>query len=169
MTTHIAFLRAVNVGGRRVVKDDLIAAAAAVGATDPWTFLASGNLGLTHPGLELAEALSAAFGAALGFDVPVIVRTAAHVQALAEADPFDGAPGTRFVGFADGDLDPGLVPVLEAAGAGDTFVVDGSDLWWNVPGGYSDSPLAGSKLDRAVGRTITVRKHTTVQRLAKKL
>jgi len=171
-TTHLAFLRAVNVGGRKVLKDELVEAFIAFGARDPWTFLASGNVGFAlDDRADLDTALSAHLAAVFGFDVPVMVRTSEQMRAMAAADPFGEAPGVRFVALARDALAEDVGARLDASGDGtDRFVVDGTELWWNRPDGkYSTSVYAGPRLERVVGVPLTVRKHATLQRLVKKL
>ncbi len=45
----VAFLRAINVGGRTVTKDRLVSAFAAAGLRDAETFIASGNVAFDAP------------------------------------------------------------------------------------------------------------------------
>jgi uncharacterized protein (DUF1697 family) len=59
MSPHIALLRGVNVGGRKVLKDDLLGLAKDLGFDDAKTLLASGNLVLWGKGGSDADIESA--------------------------------------------------------------------------------------------------------------
>lgn len=172
LTTHVAFLRAVNVGGRKVLKDELVDAFTSFGAPDSWTFLASGNVGFHTPERPgLSAALTEHLGEVFGFEVPVMVRAAEAVRRIARMDPFREADGVRYVALAHDTLDEEVVARLDASGDGtDAFQADGRELWWNRPDGrYSTSVYAGPRLERVAGVALTVRRHATLQRLAKKL
>ncbi|WP_297731290.1 DUF1697 domain-containing protein [uncultured Maricaulis sp.] len=100
MTTHIAFLRAVNVGGTgKLPMAELKAMAARVGFDNPRTYIASGNL-VFESDLTSAEAgkrLEAALEVFAGKPVGVIMRTPEALQAILDANPFADAPGNRCV------------------------------------------------------------------------
>lgn len=171
MSAYVAFLRSINVGGRRVTKDMLVDAFHAFGAREVWTFLASGNVGFAIDDADgLTRRLEAHLGVTLGMVVPVFVRDAARVRGIAGSDPLGPDAGTRHVAFAHGPLDAGVVSRLDAVGsATDRFVADGTELYWYVQGAFAASPFAGPKLERVVGVPLTVRKGDTLVRLAARL
>ena len=85
MATFVAFLRAVNVGGRMVKMAALRDELEANGFTDVATFIASGNVKVTTTMRSAAKVeveLEGLLGGWLGFDVPTMVRTP---KQLAEA------------------------------------------------------------------------------------
>ena len=105
MTNYVALLRAVNVGGTsKLPMTELRAIAEELGLKNPRTFIASGNL-LFSSGKSDAEVkrlLEAALEEHMGKRVPVMIRTAAEMEAAAEANPFGDAPGRRvMVTFLD--------------------------------------------------------------------
>lgn len=169
MTRHIALLRAINVGGRSAKKADLIPAFEEMGFTGVWTFLASGNVVFDAPVPPVSSRIAAGLEAALGFDVPVFLRTPAELFAVVDDDPFGGS-GTRYVAFAHAPLDPGCVARLDAVGSAvDRFVARGRELHWRVDGGFLDSAFQGPALERIAGVPLTARKDTTLARIAKRL
>jgi len=99
MTAYVALLRAVNVGGRKLVMTELKGIAEELGLGSPRTFIASGNLLFTSDKSEgaLASLLSKAIGEHMGADVPVLVRTASEMAEVAAANPFPDEPGNRVV------------------------------------------------------------------------
>ena len=98
MTAYVALLRAVNVGGTsKLPMAELKRIAEDIGFGSPRTFIASGNLIFTSDKSEsrVRGALEKALEEHMGKPVPVMVRTAAEMAAVAEANPFADAPGKR--------------------------------------------------------------------------
>ncbi|HLJ58363.1 MAG TPA: DUF1697 domain-containing protein [bacterium] len=91
MAEHAAFLRGINVGGRRVKMDDLQQAFKSLGFADVTTYIASGNVVFATRG-QSATALRTRIEQTLrnrfGFDAGVIVRTIGDLQALVHRRPF---------------------------------------------------------------------------------
>ena len=98
--THVAFLRAVNVGGRGVVKmADLQRAFAAAGATDARTVIASGNVVFDAPATlgALRERIQLKVKALLGADPVIVFRTLPYLERLVAAAPFGGLANDKKV------------------------------------------------------------------------
>jgi uncharacterized protein (DUF1697 family) len=92
MRTYVAFMRAINVGGRAIVKmTDLQAAFAAVGCKNVRTFIQSGNI-VFEAREEQAPALFHKIPKALielfGGEPHVIFRTSRELERLVKSDPF---------------------------------------------------------------------------------
>ena len=103
-TRCVVLLRGVNVGAsNRIAMADLRELLSQVGCRDVQTYLQSGNAVVTWPGPP--EELAAAVAEALPLDVPVLVRTAAQLDAVVAANP-----------FADEDLDPTLLHAVFLGG-----------------------------------------------------
>ncbi|MFJ8430205.1 DUF1697 domain-containing protein [Kitasatospora sp. NPDC094019] len=99
-TTYIAFLRAVNVGGRTVRMERLRALFGELGLERVGSYIQSGNVFFTA-GPTDAAARAALTGRIerhlaeqLGFPVPVLLRTVDEVQAVLDAEPFAGVEVT---------------------------------------------------------------------------
>ncbi len=176
--THVAFLRAVNVGGRTATKDRLIAAAEASGAAEVSTFLASGNV-LFAPGdlprrrAALESALDAALEAELGFRAEAFVRTRRQLAVLGSGDPWDGRvdldSGTYNVAFLHRALPPGEQrEVLAASTPRDHLAAVGTELHWHTAGKMSESELFDRPL-LARPVAVTMRNIRTVRRLVARL
>lgn len=98
MTVFIALLRAVNVGGTgKLPMAELVRIAAGLGFQEPRTYIASGNLVFEWDGT--AEAVRSRLGNALaeyaGKEVGVMVRTAAELADVLQANPFPDRPANR--------------------------------------------------------------------------
>lgn len=180
--SHVAFLRAVNVGGRTARKEQLIAAAQRAGAEEVSTVIASGNL-LFSPGdlsgrrAPIEAALEAALADELGFSTEVFVRDRRSLTKLADGDPFDGAvdldSGTWNVGFLRRPLGTADAErLLALTNSEDHLATAGSELHWHTVGKMSDSVLFQRPADMASaigGAVVTMRNIRTVRRLVDKL
>lgn len=174
MSRSVAFLRAINVGGRRVTKDELIAAFTTRGYTDVDTFLASGNV-LFGAGPDLSEdALSAAVSEHLGYEVPTTVRTKGELESLLTDDPFppdalEAAAGKpQVILLFEKPTKAIAAAVTERSSAADLLVPTDRAVHWLPTEGISGTELGQSELRKLVGQN-TVRTVNTVSRLIPKL
>jgi uncharacterized protein (DUF1697 family) len=99
MTSYVALLRAVNLGGRQLAMSDLKAIAEELGLENARTFIASGNLLFASDSgeAELKAALEEKITAHMGKPVGIIIRSAAEMARVAAANPFADQPGNRVV------------------------------------------------------------------------
>lgn len=173
MSTHVAFLRAINTGDRRVSNAELVSAARSLGFESTSAYQASGNLLLdsAESSDAIAQRLTAGLGDQLGFDVPSIVRTASEVRAIASAHPFPGeepSPGSKpQVIFVDRAITDGSA-IEEFLTDDDRLALDGASIHWWPRQGVSTSSLDLAGLEAAVG-VVTVRTLGTIRRLAEKV
>jgi uncharacterized protein (DUF1697 family) len=100
----VALLRGINVGGHTVKMKDLKEAFESLGCENVKTVLASGNVLFDVPDASnentdtLARRLEAGLKERFGFAIPVLLRTRADLERLAESEPFKGievTPDTR--------------------------------------------------------------------------
>jgi uncharacterized protein (DUF1697 family) len=116
--THIALLRAVNVGGRGVVKmSELRDAFAAAGCAHVRTFIQSGNVvfdARTAMPAALITRIRAACRELLGTEPGICFRTLDDLDAVVASSPFAGLVDDRalklYVAFLD--REPAASPVL---------------------------------------------------------
>lgn len=95
MTSYVALLRAVNVGGTgKLPMSDLKAMCAAEGFGNIQTYIASGNVVFSAEGseVEVKAALERRLLAYAEKPVGVIVRSAKEMAAVLKANPFPDAP-----------------------------------------------------------------------------
>lgn len=106
MTTYVALLRAVNVGGTgKLPMRELRAMCALEGFEAVRTYIASGNVVFAADGSAdgVRSALETRLVAYAGKPVGVLVRTAAELAAVLEGNPFpNAAPNRVLVFFLDG-------------------------------------------------------------------
>ncbi|MFB7663397.1 DUF1697 domain-containing protein [Kitasatospora sp. NPDC056138] len=95
--TYIAFLRAINVGGRTVTMERLRGHFTELGLREVRSYIQSGNVFFsTEEGdrAALTARIEQHLAAALGYQVPVMLRTVDEVAELVAADPFAGVEVT---------------------------------------------------------------------------
>jgi len=98
MTTYIALLRAVNVGGTgKLPMAELRAMCESLGFTNVRTYIASGNVVFASKLSEksVKAKLEGCLEAYAGKPVGVLVRTGAEVAAALDANPFKSAEPNR--------------------------------------------------------------------------
>jgi uncharacterized protein (DUF1697 family) len=98
VTTFIALLRAVNVGGTgKLPMTDLKRMCLEIGFENVETYIASGNVvfdsAFTEP--EVRTALAKALAHYAGKPVGVLIRTRAEMRVVLESNPFPNEPGNR--------------------------------------------------------------------------
>jgi uncharacterized protein (DUF1697 family) len=97
--THAAFLRAVNLGGRRRASSEALRATfEEIELGNAQTFRASGNVvfdAARTAEAQLREAIERALAERLGFSVSVYLRSAAQLRALTTDEPFHAARTAR--------------------------------------------------------------------------
>lgn len=171
---YIAFLRAINVGGRVVKMATLKQIFVDLKLAEVETFIASGNVIFTSPAVaaRLEVYIEKGLQKALGYPVVTFLRTPEEIAAVAERDPF-GTPvppgGRIYVGFLrDGPSSSARRKVAELTTATDRFAVYGRELYWLCATPSMESIISGATLERVLGQAATLRNVNTVRRLATK-
>lgn len=137
MTSYVALLRGINVGGhRKVPMADLRTLAKEIGLERPRTYVASGNL-LFESDLGAAEAEQAierAIEDKFGFPVDVIVRSAEQWSAYAARNPFpqesEDAPNLVMISIGKAAPQPDdIAAVRSRASANERLELVGDAVW----------------------------------------
>jgi uncharacterized protein (DUF1697 family) len=164
--THVAFLRAVNLGKRRVKMPRLVELVQGLGHDNVWTHGNSGNVVFDATGRRatLEHQLETALEGDLGFEVTTFVRTAAELRRTLALDPFAVAPGdTYFVTFLKDSLSPSKAKALEALSNDfDTVVVRGRDVHWRMHGKSTATTLTTAAWEKVVGRHRSTSRNTNM-------
>jgi len=175
MDRYVAFLRGMNLGGRRIANEELRSHFEALGCDEVATFRASGNVIFEHghSPAKLSSQLERGLGDSLGYEVPVFLRSAEEVRAIAASEPFDA----KIVAASAGKLQVVLLlkkppPVaskkaLALATDADRLAVEGRELYWLPKGGISESELDLKAIGAALGLT-TIRTKGTIDQIAAK-
>ncbi len=175
MPTHVAFLRGMNLGNRRIKNDELRLLFEGFGFDQVATFRASGNVVFGAKGKEqaLATQIEVGLNEALGYEVPVFLRNCAEVREIADRQPFD----SKLVERSSGKLQVSLLrkapgakvrrEVLALATDDDLLAIEGRELYWLPSGGLLDSELDLKAIDALVGPD-TRRTMGTIEQIAAK-
>ncbi|MGN6216331.1 MAG: DUF1697 domain-containing protein [Solirubrobacterales bacterium] len=177
MGRYVAFLRGMNLGGRRIKNEELRRHFEEMGFEDVATFRASGNVVFTGPKREaegkLAQRVEAELDARLGYDVPVFLRSIEEVAAIAAQRPFD----PKRVEKSKGKLQVSLLAkkpsaaarrkVLALATEEDLLAIEGRELYWLPSGGLLESDLDLKAIAALLG-TDTRRTMGTIEQIAAK-
>jgi uncharacterized protein (DUF1697 family) len=174
VTTCIALLRGINVGGNRMVAMAALRSAfEELGFTGVKTLLQSGNVvfrGAAKPTAALEVRLEKEIGRRIGFTPDFHVRTAEEWRAIIAGNPFAECaartPAHLLVTFFKAPLDRAAVKALQAAIPGREIVhADGRHLYMTFPDGIGRSK-APALMDQTLGVRGTARNWNTVTRLA---
>lgn len=169
---QFAFLRAINVGGRRVRMETLRELFADLGASSVETFIASGNVIFetrSRAGRPLEAKIEAHLRSSLGYDVATFVRSLDELRAIARHQPFapgDVAGGTVFVTFIGSPVSaPARAAVAALPPGRGAFHVNGREIYWLRQS--RETPFTGNDLEKLVGAG-TTRNMNTIHRLVAK-
>ena len=177
MARHVAFLRAINVGGHTVTMDKLRRIFEALGFDEVETFIASGNVLFSSPSKSLStleRKIEDRLKVSLGYEVATFVRTAQEVVAIASYKPFPAAQvrtaGAFCVGFLAQPLDAAAKKSLTAlANTIDRFHVHDREVYWLCEKRQSESKFSNVVFEKATGARVTFRGANTVRKLAIKV
>lgn len=170
---HVAFLRAINVGGRRVTNDELAAAISGEGFGDVATYQAAGNVILDPGDLAAADVerrIEAALTKALGFTSEVFVRAPAQITGLLDRQPFQpddvaAAAAKPQIGFLrQAPSRETTNAVLALATPRDHLALIGRELRWLPLDGVGRAALDLAALGRLLD-PYTVRSRTTIEHI----
>ena len=176
MPTFVAFLRAVNVGGRWVKMAELRDALQDNGFRDVETYIQSGNLrvstSLRSP-VKVERAIEDVLQEGWKLDVATMVRTPAELSALGTAlagleQPLPGEP-RRYVAFLKDHPDAGVVEALQAWDREHERVrVIGREavIWLNVSA--HEAKLTNARLERMGKAAATTRDVKVVDELVRR-
>jgi uncharacterized protein (DUF1697 family) len=171
--SYLALLRGINVGGKnKLPMKDLTGIFAGAGCNDIRTHIQSGNvLFRATPALaaRLPAAIAARIAGQLGYQTPVVLRTAAELVDIVAGNPFlklgaseDALHVLFLTTLPTRDLtttlDPGRSPP-------DAFVVKGREVYLQLPNGVARSKLTNAYFDSKLKTTSTGRNWRTVTTL----
>ncbi len=175
MTSYIALLRAVNVGGRKVVAmADLRGLLDELGFAGARSLLQSGNLvfrGAARSPSQVERLLEAQAARRLGLETDVFVRTDKEWGAIVRANPLRPEavrdPGHLLVMLLKDAPGRAAVRALQDAIRGrETVRAVGRQLYVMYPDGIGRSRLTNALIEKTLGTRATGRNWNTVLKLA---
>jgi len=165
MTAYVALLRGVNLLGVSTLKmADLKAIADKLGLKQARTYIASGNLLFLSNKAEqpLRRALEQEMKAHMGRELRVMLRTAAEMAEVVEANPFADSPGNRVQAFFLNEAPPTDLKKT-ARNQDDERIATGSR---EVFVAYGEKGIGKSRLRLPAAEAGTARNMNTVAKLA---
>ena len=174
MTTYIALLRGVNVGGHRLIKmPELKRLFEAMGCGRVRTYIQSGNVVFASD--EQPEPLrwriEREIAARFGFPVTVVPRTADELERVIAACPFAAGALTEgerlYVALlADAPAPEAVERLLACDSAPDEARVVEREVYLLYRRSARDTPLTNAFLERTLGVAATTRNWRTMRALA---
>lgn len=172
MTTHIAFFRSLNVGGKNVIKmAALTALFTKSGAKNARAYIQSGNV-IFESAREASvmKGVSKALRDEHNIDVPVTLRAPDALREVLAKNPFAGAdnklvlvlfmveaiPEARLAGFDLKRSPPDEIRVEANA----------RELYLHCPAGIAKTKYTNAYLDKALGSASTGRNVNTLEAIA---
>jgi uncharacterized protein (DUF1697 family) len=176
MERYVAFLRGMNLGKRRIKNDELRAEFETLGFEGVATFRASGNVifaAAKESEGALRRTIEGGLGDALGYEVPVFLRSCSEVAAIAGQEPFP----PRAIAASKGKLQVTMLArkptaaareeVLALATEEDGLAIEARELFWLPSGGTLESELDHKAIAKALGQG-TQRTMGTIEQIAAK-
>ena len=172
MATHIAFLRAINLGPtRKFPKASIVKAVEAAGFTDVATYINTGNVRFDttlRSRARIEAALEEAFEAEAGFAVPTIVFTQKELRAIAEEAASFGHGGRHYVSLCKDVPTAAAISKLEDASSTDEVAkVGGRAVHLLLGANYHEAKLTNAAVEKYLG-VATNRNLTVISALAEK-
>lgn len=167
---YIAFLRAINVGGNRVVKMDALRGMfESLGFTNAATYIQSGNVIFESSEADasaLEKRIESQLAQSLGFEMETFLRTMREVAAIIENCPFEEKEGeTVFIPLMHVPPEPKTRQALLAISTEtDSFAVQGREVHW-LRRDRDKSPFSNNQIEKTLGVSVTTRNITTLRKI----
>jgi uncharacterized protein (DUF1697 family) len=175
MTTFVALLRGINVGGRNILPmQDFRDLLVKLGCENVATYIQSGNAVFRHScsAEELSESIPASIEAKFGFRPLLMLLGADEFSAIAAANPYRDETVEAKLVHVSFLTAPALKANLERmnsmASDGETFFLTESALYFYAPNGIGRSKLAG-EMEKCLGVPATARNQRTVSKIGQML
>ena len=178
MTKHIAFLKAINLGGHTVKMDHLKKLFEKMQFENVETFIASGNVVFETKSKSvdsIKRKIEIELEKSLGYKVATFIRTTKELKDIAEHKPFnesdlDNKQYYLYIGFLNNQPDKeSQKKVLVLSDKTNEFYFNDKELYWLCRKNFSDSGISGKVLEKALGMETTIRNSTTIIKIALKI
>jgi uncharacterized protein (DUF1697 family) len=170
LTTYLALLRGVNVGGAsKVPMKELRTLFEDLGHQDVRTYLRSGNVVFVNRSStpkELAAEAEAAVSKAFDLRISIMMRTRRELERVAGGNPWDtaGVPASSLhVMFLAESVSRKAIAMLDSdRSPPDQFEVRGSEVYLWFPKGSGRSKLTVDYFEKKLGTRATARNWNTI-------
>jgi len=174
MPLIVSLLRAVNVGGRNLVRMEALRSLySSLGFEDVQSYVQSGNVIFRTESKDLpaiADSIRKAIARKFSVDSDIILRTSGELRKVMAANPFKGTKGLdpRKLQVAFLPADPGAAArkkVLEIKVTPEELRAQGRELFIYFPEGMGRSRFPWPLVEKTLGMRGTVRNWNTVTKL----
>ncbi|MEN8238954.1 MAG: DUF1697 domain-containing protein, partial [Actinomycetota bacterium] len=163
---YVAFLRAINIGSRRIKMADLRDLYIELGYAEAATYIASGNVIFDSPVRPDIRRLEDAFEPAFGFRSEVFLRSEDEIRGLLGRIPWSDDEGVIDVSLLETIPDPDSARALEAmAVPPEDLVVTETEVWSLRVGGGAPSTHKESTSIKVLGMKMTRRGLNTIRKI----
>jgi uncharacterized protein (DUF1697 family) len=174
MNRYIAFLRAINVGGRLVKMADLRTQFESFGLTQVQSFIATGNVIFDTEARAtpfFVRGLEDHLAARLGMDMKLFLRSPAELAAIVQHQAFEPAAQAAAyalnVAFLAEPMAATTVQrLMDLRSTIDDFHVHGREVYWLCRRRQNNSPFSSAVFERQLRLPTTFRPMKTLHRLA---
>ena len=172
MTTRIALLRGINVGGNPLSMHRLRSLCADLGFQNVQTCIQSGNILFDSPApvSQFIAALETKLARESRLPIAILLRTAAQWSRLVAANPF-----LRQKGIDPARLHVTFLPAIPATAARkalaaldpgpDSCQLIGSEIYLHCPFGYGKTRLSNTAFEKLLHQKATTRNWNTILKL----
>jgi uncharacterized protein (DUF1697 family) len=175
--TAVAFLRAINVGGRFIKMAELAAHFESLGLAEVSTYINSGNVLFATRARnfsQLAVKIERDLEPLLGFKSEVFLRTPSEVHAIAAAAQSHRsavpASGEVNVAFLAAPLVSEQLTALQSLQTDlDEFAHNGREVYWLCKGNQMESKFSNAVMERRLRLRCTFRRVSMLCRLSEQL
>lgn len=172
MTRYVAFLRAVNVGGRQVKMEALRALLEQAGLKNVKTYIQSGNVIFDSgaKGIALEPKIEQLLKKNLGFDVPTCIRSMAEIQAVLDNNPYPGVVPDKdlqiYIAFLQTHPGKEAAAVLETLQNDiETYRMHNREVYVLMKKNTGAPPFSNNYLEKKLGLVATTRNLATVSKM----
>ncbi|MBI5296067.1 MAG: DUF1697 domain-containing protein [Chloroflexi bacterium] len=170
-TKYVAFLRAINVGGTKIIKMDALRRMfESLGCANVATYIQSGNVIFeTESTSSLGKQIEHQIQKTFGFEVEVFLRRMDEVRVIVETSPF-GQEGEETVFIHLLHAAPqaeSRQALLALSTATDSFAVQGREVYW-LRRDRAKSPFDNNRIEKALGLSATARNLNTLTKIVEK-
>jgi uncharacterized protein (DUF1697 family) len=174
MPVYIAMLRGINVGGHKLVKmEKLRSSFEALGFESVKTYIQSGNVvfkARKSSTSALSKKIEEMIVQEFGFSVSVITRSSDELEKTIKNNSFVNQPGIdperlHVMFLSEVPAPAALRKLSDLTAAPDRCHGLGTEIYFHLPNGASQSVLMKSPVDRILGVVTTTRNWKTVNAL----
>lgn len=174
MPKYVSFLRAINVGGRNVIKMDALKQIYAdLGLGSPVCHLQSGNVVFEterSDEMALGAEIEIAIEACAGFRPEVILRNSDALARVIKANPFpvpakEDPSHLLVMFFRETPSKASAVALMKANTGPEACAIKGRDIYIHYSEGIGRSKFTNNVIERELGLKGTARNWNTVTRL----